>query len=340
MNKTVLIFTDGKLPHVSMLKASTFYKGQGYEVVLDSIDKPSLQEAEIVLCSIIFPQSKQKAEKLRAIYPHIQYGGSGWDDYVSDPPIISRLPEEIEACKPDYDLYTVDYIYPRIKGIMTRETRKEKAQMIVDAGIGFSSRGCIRDCSFCGVRKKEGPFRQDMDIKDIINPRSNILYLLDNNLTADPYCLEKLKEIKERGLVVNISSGIDVRLLTPEKAKALSEIKLVKGKIHYAWDLLPEEEPVMRGINILSRYLKKWRHMCYMLVGFNTSFEEDMYRFKKLRELRVDPYVMIYNDIPDIKLHHFERWVNGRYYGKYTWESYLPWVKAQMENDGLLFNCI
>jgi hypothetical protein len=68
-----------------------------------------------------------------------------------------------------------------------------------------------------------------------------------------------------------------------------------------------------------------------MLVGFNTSFEEDMYRFRTLRELKVDPYVMIYNQLKDDRLKHFARWVNGRIYKSCTWEEYEPWVKAQVE---------
>lgn len=334
----VLVFDDGKIPNLAMMKASTYFKTQGYEVVVDSINKPTGQEADKVFCSVIFDRNRHKAEKLRVLYPHIQYGGSGMDDTKSDPPFITKLPPEIEACKADYSLYTIDDIKPRIKGIMKDATRLVKAQELVDAGIGFSSRGCVRDCEFCGVKIREGMLHQDSAIADIINPRSNLIFLLDNNLTADPDCIEKLKEIKARGLVVNISSGIDVRLLTPEKAQALSEVKLYKGKIHYAWDLMPFENQVMSGIDLLSRYLKKWRHMCYMLVGFDTTFEEDMYRYRKLTEAGVDPYVMIYNDLPNIKLHHFERWVNGRWCRTYSWEEYEPWVKAQRINAGLLFN--
>lgn len=61
--------------------------------------------------------------------------------------------------------------------------------------------------------------------------------------------------------------------------------------------------------------------MCYTLVGFNTTFEEDMYRFRKLTELKIDPYIMIYNQKDDKKLKHFARWVNSRIYKKCTWDE-------------------
>jgi hypothetical protein len=74
--------------------------------------------------------------------------------------------------------------------------------------------------------------------------------------------------------------------------------------------------------------------MCFMLVGFNTTFEQDMYRFRKLTEAKIDPYVMRYNDLPDERLSHFERWVNSRIYKKASFEEYQPWVKHQARTEG------
>lgn len=325
----VLLFDDGKLPNLALMKLSTFYKHQGFQVVLEHIDNPSGQKADMVLCSVLFTWNKQKAEKLRKLYSNIVFGGTGWD-------LSIKLPPEVESCKPDYDLYGVGHIYPRIKGIMTREARERKAQEIVYAGIGFTSRGCVRKCGFCVVPRKEGRLHQDAPIKDLINPRSNVIILLDNNLTADPDCIEKLKEIKERNLVVDITQGIDVRLMTPEIAQALSEVTHLRS-LHYAWDLMPYEHQVMNGIQTLSKVVNKRRHMCFMLVGYNTTFEEDMYRYRRLREIGVDPYVMIYNKKSTYQLHHFARWVNGRFYKKCNFDEYSPWIKARQEGE-LLFN--
>jgi hypothetical protein len=91
------------------------------------------------------------------------------------------------------------------------------------------------------------------------------------------------------------------------------------------------EKQVLQGIKILSQFIKPWRHMCFMLVGYNTSFEEDMYRFKKLNELGIKPYVMIYNQKADRKLQCFAGWVNGRYHTVCNWDKYEPWVKAQSQ---------
>lgn len=66
-----------------------------------------------------------------------------------------------------------------------------------------------------------------------------------------------------------------------------------------------------------------------MIVGYNTTFEEDMYRFKTLKGMGVDPYVMIYNKIPDPKLKHFARWVNSRIYKVCNFDEYEPWIKEK-----------
>lgn len=323
-----LIDVDSKIPNLALMKISNYYKSIGEKVEFVQKDK----EYEKIYASSIFTRSKNICESLVDIYgDKIEIGGTGWD-------IKKWLPDEIERMKPDYDLYTVDDIYPKMGGISTKEHKRKKAKEIVDAGMGFTSRGCVRKCGFCFVPEKEGQFRDVAEISDLINPRSNVLILHDNNFTADPKCIDKLKEIKERELVVDINQGCDVRLMTDEKAYWLGQVKHLRS-LHYAWDLMEHENKVLEGIEILSKYVKKYKHMCFMLVGFDTTFEEDMYRFKTLNSLKVDPYVMRYNERKDdARLNHFARWVNGRIYRKCTdFEDYEPWRKAKVTYDQLSF---
>lgn len=327
--KILLIDYDGKDPNLALMKLSTWHKQQDDEVYLNRCDKP-----DKVYISTLFTWNKPKVKELLRVCPNAEVGGFGWDFITKGNKLIeerhTELPPEIEALKPDYDLYTVTDIYERIKfGIGTKKGKLEKAETIVNAGIGFTSRGCVNSCGFCGVPKKEGKLRQVGNIGDLINPKSNVIILLDNNLTADPDCIDKLHEIRDRGLIVDITQGVDVRLITPEIAQALSEVKHLRS-VHYAWDLMPFEQQIMRGIEVLSESIKRYRHMCYILIGFNTTFEEDMYRFRRLREIGVDPYVMPYNlSFPSEKHHHFARWVNGRIYTKCHFDEYGPWIKAQ-----------
>lgn len=317
-----LIDVDSKLPNLALMKISSYYKKLGEKV---EFLKPD-HEYEKIFASAIFTKSKDRCQGLINQYGSIiGIGGTGWD-------VEKKLPLDIEVMKPDYSLYRAEEIAGRIKGIGTKEHKLKKATEIVNAGMGFTSRGCIRNCGFCFVPQKEGCFHQVAKIGDLINPKSNVLILHDNNFTADPDCIPKLKEIKERGLVVDINQGCDVRLMNPEIAAALSQVKHLRS-IHYAWDLMEYEKQVIKGIKVLLQYVKPWRHMCFMLVGYNTTFEEDMYRFRKLNELNIRPYVMIYNNIGTIKLHHFARWVNSRICRVCAFEDYEPWIKAQAKGQ-------
>ena len=326
--KVGLIDFDGKIPNLALMKISAYHKSLGHEVYLNNFGK-----VDKVYISTLFTWNRPEVEKTLQIYPDAIVGGTGWD-------LETTLPPEIEAYHPDYELYTVDHIMPRIKGgIATKQSKIKKAKTIVNAGIGFTSRGCIRNCGFCFVPKKEGRFKQVSSIGELINPKSNVVILLDNNLTQDPDVIEKLNEIRDRGLVVDITQGIDVRLVTPEIAQALAEVKHLRS-LHYAWDLMAFEKQVIDGIKILTQSIKKWRHLCFMLIGYNTTFEEDMYRYRRLTELGIKPYVMPYNkSYPSRKHHCFARWVNGRYHTFCSFEEYEPWVKARnSSNQVCMFN--
>lgn len=321
MNLIGLIDVDGKIPNLALMKISTYYKSMGEKVefVQDGVDY------EKIYASSIFTKSEEKCKKLLDQYGNkIEIGGTGWD-------IEKKLIPEIESCKADYDLYSPEIIASRIRIIGTKEKKLKKATEIANAGIGFTSRGCVRKCPFCFVPVKEGEFKHDQEIKNIINPKSNVIILHDNNLTADPNCIDKLHEIRDRKLVVDINQGCDIRLVTEDIAKALSEVKHLRS-IHYAWDLMGYEKQVIEGIKTLSKFIRPYRQMCFVLVGFNTTFEEDMYRFKKLSEMKIDPFIMVYNQIPDVRLKHFARWVNSRIYKVCSFEDYEPWKKSKISN--------
>lgn len=313
-----LIDFDGKIPNLALMKLSSYYKQQGATVLLNDF-KPA--DVDHVHVSVLFTKNEHAARQLADSHKSIDFGGTGFDLNV-------KLPEHVECQAPDYDLYKFHHLAPRIKGIRKKEAHEQRVQTLLDMGIGFTTRGCVRTCSFCMVPRKEGKLHSVGEIRDIINPRSNVITLLDNNLTADPDCIDKLHEIRDRKLIVDITQGIDVRLMTPEIAKALSEVKHLRH-LHYAWDLMPFEHHVMDGIGVLTQFIKTWKHLCFVLVGFDTSFEEDLYRVQRLHALGVSPYAMIYNQSTDLRLKHFARWVNARIHKLVPFDQYEPWMKVR-----------
>jgi len=321
-----LIDFDSKQVNLALMKLSAYHKAKGNIVILNPT---SAAQVDKVYCSVLFSWNRDAALRLADIFPNIEFGGTGYD-------LSTVLPADVEAMRPDYSLYSIEVIEKRIKGIMTKETRRKKAEQVVSGGIGFTARGCIRTCPWCVLPVKEGNLHSVGSLSDLVNPRSNIVTLLDANLTADPDCLEKLNQAKEMSLVLDITQGVDVRLMTDDIAKALSEVKHLRS-ITYAWDMIHSERPVTEGIITLSKFIKPWKHLAYMLSGYNSTFEEDVYRFRKLAEIGVSPYVMVYrgkggveDEYARLRLKHFARYVNGRIYktgAKFS--EYSNWLKAE-----------
>ena len=188
-------------------------------------------------------------------------GGTGYD-------IRSRLPEDMERST------AMDYsIYPQY-----------------EFSIQFFSRGCIRHCPFCLVHDKEGLIHPVEPLQH--TPNGKHIEVLDNNFFANPewkFAVDFLLATKQK---VNLH-GVDIRIMDEEQAFWLNKLPLHKN-VHIAWDL-PQIDLTDKLREVI-RYIKPWKLMCYVLVGFNSTIEQDMYRIERLRELGIKPYVMPYRD--------------------------------------------
>jgi hypothetical protein len=232
-------------------------------------------------------------------------GGSGCQ-------IKSELPNDIECLAPDYEEF--------------KNSCGER--------IGFTSRGCIRNCGFCIVQEKEGSIR---NVDWSWAYKSSKVILLDNNFLASSEWKEKLNYFIKMNIQVCFSQGLDIRLINSENASLLSKVKYrnhtFRGKtLYFALDH-PELIPIIEGkVRILNEAGIDSRYMIfYVLVGFNTTFEEDLERVYFLIGLGVRPYIMIYNNRQNNqKILDLARWVNGMYYKKVSrFEDYIP-VRKQV----------
>jgi hypothetical protein len=327
---------NSKLPNLALMKISTYHKQRGDEVLLNP---PSPAGIDKTYVSIIFTKNRDAAVDRYRNWPDPAFGGTGYD-------LTTTLPASIESQRPDYDLYSMEFIYDRIKQrISKKENSIRKAEEIVTAGIGFLSRGCVntaKTCPWCAVPVKEGKLRRVSSLEEIINPRSNRLILLDNSPLASPDALDVLREMADRKLVVDITQGFDIRRLTPELAQALAKVRHWRS-LHYAWDAVRGQQAVFNGINMLSEFVAKSRQLCYVLCGFNTTFDEDMERVRKLHEAKIRPYIMVYQPLHGFKepspkdqfertrLAHFARWVNApaAIYKTTPFTEYTNWINAQ-----------
>ena len=286
--KVGLFDIDSKYHNLALMKLSAYHKSKGHEV---EFYKPILRSSyDKVYVSKIFTK---KNINEGYIPEECIMGGSGFD-------LKSRLPDEIEHIKPDYELYDIDY------------------------SLGFTTRGCIRNCEFCIVPEKEGKIGEHAEVEEFLNPKSNIVVLLDNNFLALPSHIKKLKRYIEKGWIMDFNQGLDMRLINEENAKLLAGVKHLR-QIHFAWDLMIYEKEFKEGMNILFKAgIKPYRIMVFVLCGFNTTFEEDLYRFNELLSLRVDPFIMIYGNV-DRRTKEFARWVNKRLYKFCELEGFIKW---------------
>ena len=222
-------------------------------------------------------------------------GGTGYD-------IKSRLPDEIEAHR------GLDYsIYPQHP-----------------FSIQFYSRGCIRHCPFCLVHDKEGGIRSVDPVT--WNPKAEWIEVLDNNFFAAPDWRDAIADLRKQRLPVKFH-GVDVRIMDEEQAEALNSVKM-KGYVHIAWDL-PQLDLTSR-LEAMTKYIKPYKIACYVLVGFNSTREQDLHRLNTLKRLGILPFVQAFRDYDNSrKPTQYEkdlgRWANRAWLFKsMDFEDYEP----------------
>lgn len=289
-----IVQIDGKLPNLALMQICSYHEQKG-----DSVhwyEGPLFAgQYDLVYASKIFGFSK-----IPELPPGATIGGTGID-------FTSRLPEDIAACQPSYALY------PNCR-----------------YHLGFSMKGCRFACKFCCVPQKEGRPRANSAIDGLLlNPKGgNRLMLLDNDFFGGPAWQENLERIIELKLRVCFVQGLNIRIITDEQARLLARVNYTNSKFNqkyltFAWDRFNDGKLIEKGISICEGAGIPGKHMqFFVLVGFDTTPEQDYHRVMWLRERGCMPFVMPYRrDDPYQKA--FTRWVNNRaVFKSCSWEDY------------------
>ncbi|MCL2032367.1 MAG: hypothetical protein FWG96_03755 [Methanomassiliicoccaceae archaeon] len=145
-----------------------------------------------------------------------------------------------------------------------------------DGSILFTSRGCINKCPFCMVPTMEGDLRNVLlDPSFHVHPEHKNIIIWDNNFLALPDWKNKLDKLAPLNKTVDFNQGLDARLMTEEKAKALSELKI--RDMRMAYDGLHEKKAVHRAVRMLdSAGFDRRRISFYALYNFY-DYESDFY---------------------------------------------------------------
>lgn len=291
-----LIDVDGhNFPNLPLMKISAYHKAKG-----DSVEwyEPMFSgHMDKVYMSKVFSFTPDYPYYIDA--DEIIKGGSGYcislvdGKEVFDKSKDIDLPYEIEHIYPDYSIYGIE-----------------------DTAYGFLTRGCPRGCDFCHVKDKEGKCSYKVaDLSEFWNGQKNIV-LCDPNILACKDWKDLLQQLIDSKAWVDINQGLDIRLMTEEKADMLKQIKL--KNIHFAWDKYQDKYVVIPKFKLFKEITQiDFRKLgVFMLCNFDTTFEQDLERVYTLRDLGFNPYVMLYDKehIPKgSDLRKLQRWVNNRF---------------------------
>jgi hypothetical protein len=320
--KIGLIDVDGhNFPNIPLMKISAWHKAQGdhvewYEPLFSGhMDK--------VYMSKVFSFTPDYEYNIDA--DEVVTGGSGYcitlvnGKEVYDKSKDILLPHEIEHTFPDYHLYQKQIFVPDIDadGEEKDTGHFEKVDMFPDTAFGFLTRGCPRkECSFCHVKAKEGRASHKVaDLSEFWNGQKNIV-LCDPNILACKQWKELLQQLIDSKAWVDFNQGLDIRLMTEEKAEMLKQIKT--KNLHFAWDRYEDKEKILPKFKMFKEITQiDYRKLgVYVLCNFDTTIEQDLERIYTLRDLGFHPYVMLYNkdNIPKgHELRKLQRWVNNRF---------------------------
>lgn len=298
--KIGLIDVDGhNFPNLPLMKISAWHKKQGDQVEWYEPFSGVVEKYDIVYMSKVFSFS---ADYNYPIYADkVIKGGSGYcieivdgkEKYQSEKDL--NLPYEIEHIYPDYSLYPD----------LTKNT-----------AYGFLSRGCPRGCDFCHVKDKEGKKAYKVaNLSEFWRGQKNIV-ICDPNILACAEWEDLLNQLVSSGSNIDINQGLDIRLMTKEKAKIMKSMKC--KSVRFAWDRYEDKDVIVPKFEEFKN-ISGWderKLIVYVLVNFDTTFEQDLERVYLLRDMGYSPYIMIYNkdktNSKD-KVRRLQRYVNNRF---------------------------
>lgn len=225
-------------------------------------------------------------------------GGTGYG-------LFTELDPEIDRMFPDYS------IYPNC-----------------DYAIGYLTRGCPNQCRWCVVPKKEGNIRPYRVWQDLVRQDTDKLVLMDNNILACEYGIEQLAGLIGSGYRIDLNQGMDARLVTPEVADILAQLKWIRY-LRFSCDQESQIEPILHTCELLKeRGVKPYRVFIYLLV--TADVDNASRRVEALKGLRgINLYAQAERNeslgiYPNkVQLEFAQRYVYSGCFRRETWEKYM-----------------
>ncbi len=251
-----------RFPNLACMKISGYEKSQGNNVIL-KLDYNNLEYFDKVYISKVFTDTYVPENVLKL--PNVLYGGTGFFYDKAYP-----LPYYIEHHMPDY------YLYDNwVKEQIANGKKKLDFKYYTDYSIGFTTRGCFRKCEFC-VNKNYSKVELHSPIEEFLDKNRKYICLLDDNILGFSQWKSIFNSLQCTDKRFEYKQGMDIRLMTDEKAKILSESKYI-GDYIFAFDNIADKD-------LIEEKLRLWRKYCttiaqttklYVFCGFDRNDKWD-----------------------------------------------------------------
>ena len=256
--KILLVNIDSKIPNLALEKIRVYHEQQGHKVYQIK-DRSLLPFIDAYDKIYVSCVFDYNKHRCRKWESIAEIGGSGYS---------------LKKCL----LSKIERIKPKIN-------------------FGFTTRGCIRNCSFCIVPEKEGKIYIVGDVYDLWDGQSEDVVIMDNNILAAPEHFFKISDqLKKEDLKVDFNQGLDHRLLTNKICKELLSLRLVTrytANYRFAFDHISYERSVRKALGMLKRHgLKDWKSRWYVYVGTYDTKETVLKRINILRDAKQLVFVM------------------------------------------------
>lgn len=272
------------------MKISGYYKSLGNNVSLKT-DYDNLNSYDKVFISKVFTDTPVNESVLNL--PNVEYGGTGFFYDKAKP-----LSDEIEHHFPDYNLYN-----EWVEIQLNKGKKRKEFEYYLDYSIGFTTRGCFRQCEFC-VNRNYKRVSCHSPLSEFLDKDRKKICLLDDNFLGCPQWKELLQEIQDTQKPFQFKQGLDERILTDEKCEMLFKSKY-DGDYIFAFDNVADAELIEKKLKLIRKYTNTVPKF-YCFCGFdrndkwdNDFWIQDLYdlwtRIEILMRYHCLPYIMRFN---------------------------------------------
>ena len=293
-----------RFPNLACMKIAGYYKSKGNEVEL-VLDYKDVDMYDKVFISKVFTDTPVDEEILKL--SHVEYGGTGFFYDKAEP-----LPYEIEHHMPYYDLYK-EWVNEKLD----QGVKRNELVYYLDHSIGFTTRGCFRQCSFC-VNRNHKKVNKHSEIEEFLDRDRKYICLLDDNVLGCGEWENIFKELNETGKRFQFKQGMDERLLTKEKCEIILNSNYI-GDYIFAFDNIEDKELIESKLKIWNqcRKTKGSTTKFYVFCGFdrNDNYNEEFWKQDIIDTFERVKILMTYGCLPYIMRH--KNYENSPYRGTY-----------------------